>query len=118
VFHAAVAGAMVADQRLYNTRWRERTLGHPDDFPAHYAATSLVAEAERLSRPLLLMHGLADSNVHPVHTMRLSEALLAAGREHELVLLPGIGHHAIGHPTSTGPVLRRQLQFLQRHLTG
>jgi dipeptidyl-peptidase-4 len=117
VFHAAVAGAMVTDQRLYNTRWRERALGHPDEAPERYEATSLLAEAHRLSRPLLLMHGLADDNVHAVNTMRLHGALLDAGREHELVLLPGIGHHAIGHPTSTTPVLRRQLQFLHRHLT-
>lgn len=118
VFHVAVAGAMVTDQRLYNTRWRERTLGDPHEFPERYEATSLLAEAGRLSRPLLLMHGMADTNVHVANTMRLHGALLDAGREHELVLLPGVGHRALGDPRLTGPLLRRQLTFLRRHLTG
>ncbi|MGW2746501.1 prolyl oligopeptidase family serine peptidase [Streptomyces sp. NPDC001450] len=33
VFHAAVAGAGVTDQRLYHAHWRERFLGHPDEHP-------------------------------------------------------------------------------------
>jgi dipeptidyl-peptidase-4 len=115
VFHAAVAGAGPTDQRLYNTYWRERTLGHPDEFPERYDAASLVDEAPNLTRPLLLIHGLADTNVFPVHTLRMSRALLAAGRPHETLLLPGIGHSAIGSEV-TEPLLLRQLGFLRRHL--
>ncbi|MFE1314010.1 alpha/beta hydrolase family protein [Streptomyces sp. NPDC058755] len=59
------------------TVWRERFLGHPDEYPERYDACSLLGEAHRLTRPLLLIHGLADTNVRPVHTLRLSEALLA-----------------------------------------
>jgi len=115
VFHAAVAGAGVTDQRLYNAYWRERFLGHPDQFPDRYEACSLVRAAPKLSRPLLLVHGLADTNVYPVNTLRLSSALLAAGRPHEVLLLPGVGHQAIGDPV-TERLLRHQVRFLQRHL--
>jgi dipeptidyl-peptidase-4 len=111
VFHAAVAGAGVTDQRLYHAYWRERFLGHPDEFPERYEACSLVREAPKLTRPLLLMHGLADDKSHPVNTLRLSSALLAAGRPHEVLLLPGAGHHAI-----TAGLLWHQVRFLQRHL--
>lgn len=72
VFHAAVAGAGVTDQRLYNAHWRERFLGHPDEYPERYEACSLVRAAPELTRPLLLIHGLADTNVHPANTVRLS----------------------------------------------
>jgi dipeptidyl-peptidase 4 len=115
VFHVAVAGAGVADQHLYDAHWRERTLGHPDEFPERYEACSLIREAPNLTRPLLLMHGLADDNVFPVHTLRLSKALLAAGRPHELLLLPGIGHQAMDSPI-TENLLRHQVRFLQHHL--
>jgi dipeptidyl-peptidase-4 len=115
VFHAAVAGAGPTDQRLYNTHWRERTLGHPDEFPERYEQSSLLRAAPNLTRPLLLMHGLADTNVFPLHTLRMSQALLAAGRPHETLLLPGIGHAAIGFPATEG-LLQHQLQFLTRHL--
>ncbi|MEU1480665.1 prolyl oligopeptidase family serine peptidase [Streptomyces sp. NPDC005760] len=116
VFHAAVAGAGVADQRLYAAHWRERFLGHPDTFPDRYDACDLLLEAPRLARPLMLIHGLGDTNVPPVNTLRLSEALRAAGRPHELLLLPGTGHQPIGS-TLTGELLDRQARFLRRHLS-
>jgi dipeptidyl-peptidase-4 len=115
VFHAAVAGAMVTDQRRYHAYSRERFLGHPAEFPSRYDAGSLIAAAPGLTRPLLLMHGLADDNVRPEHTLRLSEALRAAGRPHEVVLLPDTGHSAIGSP-ATEEILSRQLDFLRRHV--
>jgi dipeptidyl-peptidase-4 len=115
VFRVAVAGAGVTDQRLYNAYWRERFLGHPGQFPDRYEACSLVRAAPQLTRPLLLIHGLADTNVYPVNTLRLSGALLAAGRPHEVLLLPGVGHQAMGHAV-TESLLWHQVRFLQRHL--
>ncbi len=115
VFHAAVAGAGVTDQLLYHAHVRERFLGDPATHPDRYAAWSLIAEAGALTRPLLLLHGLDDDNVHPLHTIRLSQALLAAGRPHEVLLRPGVGHHAIGAPGQEA-LLDHQAAFLKRHL--
>ncbi|MFC8361493.1 prolyl oligopeptidase family serine peptidase [Streptomyces griseorubiginosus] len=115
VFHAAVAGAGVTDQRLYHAHWRERFLGHPDLHPERYDACDLLRDAPGLTRPLLLIHGLADTNVPPVNTLRLSAALRAAGRPHELLILPGIGHQPVGS-TVTRQLLERQVDFLRRHL--
>ena len=115
VFHVAVAGAGITDQRLYNAYWRERFLGHPDQFPERYEALSLVRAAPKLTRPLLLIHGLADTNVYPAHTLRLSSALLAAGRPHEVLLLPGAGHQALSEEIAE-KLLWHQVRFLQRHL--
>ena len=82
VFHAAVAGAPVTDHRLYDTHYMERYLGHPDVEPENYERCSLIRDAPGLRRPLLLIHGLADDNVVVAHTLRLSAALMAAGRPH------------------------------------
>ncbi|MFE9425008.1 prolyl oligopeptidase family serine peptidase [Kitasatospora sp. NPDC006697] len=111
VFHAAVAGAAVTDQRLYDTHWRERFLGHPDEHPERYEASSLLRDAPALSRPLLLVHGLADDNVWAANTLRLSAALLAAGRPHEVLPLSGVTHAAV-----SAPLLDHQAGFLRRHL--
>jgi dipeptidyl-peptidase-4 len=116
VFHAAVAGAGVTDQRLYNAPWRERFLGHPDEHPEWYEACSLLLDAPKLTRPLMLIHGLADENVFPANTLRLSTALLAAGRAHEVLLLPGVGHAALSVPSGAA-MLHHQLRFLRQHLT-
>jgi len=75
----------------------------------------LIRAAPQLTRPLLLIHGLADTNVYPVHTLRLSSALLAAGRPHEVLLLPGAGHQALSEEIGE-QVLWHQVRFLQRHL--
>jgi dipeptidyl-peptidase-4 len=94
VFHAAIAGAPVTDWRLYDTHYTERYLGiEPSGADADaYERSSLFADAASLSRPLLLIHGLADDNVVVAHTLRLSGALMAAGRPHTVLPLPGVTH--------------------------
>ncbi|MGV9269873.1 prolyl oligopeptidase family serine peptidase [Kitasatospora sp. NPDC003701] len=115
VFHAAVAGAAPTDHRLYDTHWKERFLGHPDEHPERYDACSLIPDAAGLRRPLLLVHGLADDNVLPAHALRLSAALLAAGRPHELLPLSGTTHSP-SDETVAENLLLHQLDFLRRGL--
>jgi dipeptidyl-peptidase-4 len=115
VFHAAVAGAPVVDQRWYDTHWKERFLGHPDAYPEHYERSSLLAEAASLSRPLLLIHGLLDDNVAVAHTLRLSTALAAAGRPHEVLALAGTTHLP-ADPALVEHLLTYQRDFLRRTL--
>jgi dipeptidyl-peptidase-4 len=115
VFHAGIAGAPPTDMRLYDTHWRERFLGHPDAHPDVYDRNSLLADAPLLRRPLLLVHGLADDNVFAAHTLRLSAALLAAGRPHEVLPLPGASH-LVSSQAVTQNLLLHQLDFLQRAL--
>ncbi|WP_067455668.1 S9 family peptidase [Actinomadura macra] len=92
VFHAGIAGAPVTDWRLYDTHYTERYLGHPDEEPEGYAANSLIEMAGGLERPLMIIHGLADDNVVAAHTLRLSSALVAAGRPHTVLPLSGVTH--------------------------
>jgi dipeptidyl-peptidase-4 len=112
VFHAAVAGAPVTDWRLYDTHYTERYLGHPDRHPDAYRRSSLLDDADRLRRPLLLIHGLADDNVLAAHTLRLSARLLAAGRPHSVLPLPGVTHLAVQEAVAEN-LLHLQLRFLR-----
>ncbi len=114
-FHAAVAGAPVSDMRLYDTFYNERYLGHPDEHPEAYAHNSLLADAPKLERPLMLIHGLADDNVVVAHTLRLSSALLAAGRPHTVLPLSGVTHMARQEVVAENLVLL-QVEFLRRAL--
>jgi dipeptidyl-peptidase-4 len=115
VFHAAISGAGPSDQRLYDTHWRERFLGHPDEFPEDYERSSPINDAAKLERPLLLVHGLADDNVVPAHTLRLSAALLAAGRYHQVLPLSGATHMPTDEAAVEG-LMRHQLRFLMDSL--
>ena len=115
VFHAAVAGAPVTDWRLYDTHYTERYLGHPGSHPEAYELTDLCAEAASLTRPLLLIHGLADDNVVAAHTLQLSRALLEAGRPHRVLPLSGVTHMT-PQPEVAENLLLVQLAFLQEAL--
>lgn len=92
VFHAAVAGAPVTDWRLYDTGYTERYLGLPQDDPDAYDTSSLIPLAPLLTRPLLIIHGLADDNVVVANTLQFSSALLTAGRPHAVLPLSGVTH--------------------------
>lgn len=115
VFHAAVAGAPVTEWGLYDTCYTERYLGDPNEHPDVYDRNSLTGRAGQLTRPLLLIHGLADDNVVVAHTLRLSGALLAAGRAHEVLPLTGITHMASGETVAEN-LLLAQVEFFRRAL--
>ena len=117
VFHAAVAGAPVTDWRLYDTHYTERYLGLPGERPAHYRRTSLLEDAARLERPLLLVHGLVDDNVVVAHTLQMSSALLAAGRPHTVLPLSGVTHMTPQEVVAEN-LLRLQVAFLRSALSG
>ena len=117
VFHAGVVGAPVTDQRLYDTFYTERYLGMPQDEPEAYRRSTLVDEAGSLSRPMLLIHGLADDNVFVANTLRLSAGMFEAGKWHELVLIPS-ATHLTRSTAVTENILRVQADFLRRTLVG
>ena len=120
VFHAAVVGAPVTDLRLYDTHYQERYLGLPDRQPEVYAANSVVTDdglsgAVAPHRPMMIVHGLADDNVVVAHTLRLSSALLADGRPHEVIPLSGVTHMTPQEQVAEN-LLLLQVEFLQRSL--
>jgi dipeptidyl-peptidase-4 len=117
VFHAAVSGAPVTDWHLYDTHYTERYLGQPDQDDEAYERSSLIPLPERavVTRPLMLIHGLADDNVVVAHTLRLSGALLAAGYPHSVLPLTGATHMA-SQETVRENMLLLQLDFLRRSI--
>jgi dipeptidyl-peptidase-4 len=115
VFHAGVAGAPVTDWALYDTHYTERYLGLPEEEPDNYAHNSLIEDAGKLDRPLLLIHGLADDNVVAAHTLRLSSALLANGRPHTVLPLSGVTHMTPQEVVAEN-LLHLQVHFLRSAL--
>jgi dipeptidyl-peptidase-4 len=115
VFHVGIAGAPVTDWALYDTFYTERYLGTPKEQPEAYRSSSLVDDAPALSRPLLLIHGLADDNVVAAHTLRLSQRLTDAGRPHSVLPLTGVTHMT-PQETIAENLLLLQVDFLNQHL--
>lgn len=115
IFAVAIAGAPVTDWSLYDTFYTERYLGTPQANPEVYRRCSLLDDAPSLSRPLLVIHGLADDNVVAAHTLRFSQRLTESGRPHSVLPLTGVTHMTPQEAVAEN-LLLLQVEFLQRHL--
>jgi dipeptidyl-peptidase-4 len=101
--------------RLYDTFYTERYLGLPDEQPDVYARNNLLTMADRLERPLMIVHGMVDDNVAVAHTLRLSTALLEAGKAHSVLPLTGVTHMPKRENVAEN-LLLLQVAFLHEHL--
>ncbi len=114
VFRAGVAGAPVVDFADYDTAYTERYLGTPATDPDGYKASNVLTYAPNLQRPLLIMHGLTDDNVYFENTVKLTQALIAAGKPYNLLLLPGT--HLLPDPLLRARVDESRAAFFKAHL--
>jgi dipeptidyl-peptidase-4 len=115
IFRAGISGAPVTDMRLYDTHYSERYLGMPDRDAQAYANADLIPDAAKLEGELLLFHGLADDNVYAAHSLRMSKALMEAGRRHAMIPLSGITHRPVD-PAAAEAMLRIEVDFLRQSL--
>lgn len=116
VFHAAVAGAPVTEWALYDTHYSERYLGDPKENPEVYARNSITGDAAGSRGELLIIHGLADDNVFAAHGLRLSAALLKAGKQHSMIPMPGVTHMSPSDEQDAEQFLLFQLNWINRAL--
>jgi acylaminoacyl-peptidase len=113
-FSAAVSLYGISDLASY---WGDGAWGYtysdiatagsfPWNAPELYSGRSPLFRADRITTPLLLLHGAADANVPPSESEQLYTALAVQGKEVELVLFPDEDHgiwanpvHRDGHRT-------------------
>lgn len=91
-FRAGVAVAPVSDWALYDTHYTERYMGLPDDNTDGYHQANVLTHLDKLSAPLLLMHGMADDNVLFTHSTMIMARLQQLGKAFELMTYPGAKH--------------------------
>ncbi len=115
VWKAAIAGAPVTDWKLYDTIWTERYFGTPKENPEGYKDSALTY-AGNLKDHLLIVHGLADDNVHTQNTIQMSDAFIKAGLPFEQALYPGQKHGF--RPVYSRHFYERAAEFFQRQLMG
>jgi dipeptidyl aminopeptidase/acylaminoacyl peptidase len=113
VYTAGVALSGPHDARYFNAGFVEAYDGADD--PEAWARASNVDLADRLAGRLLLIHGEMDDQVHPDHTLRLADRLVAADKDFELLIVPGAEHTYIDR---LAYVRKRCWDFLVRELMG
>lgn len=108
-YKAAYAACGCHDNRMDKIWWNEQWMSYPID--ESYIASSNVENASKLERPLMLVVGELDDNVDPASTMQVVNALEKAGKDFELVVIPG-AHHTMGE--SYGE--HKRYDFFVKHL--
>jgi dipeptidyl-peptidase 4 len=114
IFKAAVAGAPVTDWAFYDTAYTERYMKTPQQNPDGYKSTSALTYAAKLQRPLLIIHGITDDNVHFGNTLALIEALYVAGKRAEVITLSAT--HMVPDPKLNLAREQVQIDFFRQHL--
>lgn len=138
-YTAAVSSAGNHDNNIYNQWWGETHHGVKEvkkdvkktekDSITGRDTTYTVKESKfeskiptniqlagRLKGHLMLVTGDADNNVHPGNTFRMADALIKAGKNFDLVLLPGVAHSFAGPPAEY--YQRKMWYHFAKHLLG
>lgn len=89
-YKVGVASSGNHDLRLDKAWWPEVNMGNADD--PTWERNSNMSVATNLKGKLMLIHGDIDDNVPVVASLRLSDALIKAGKPHELVILLNTNH--------------------------
>ena len=112
-FRAGVALSGSHDARYIGLGWAENVDGA--DNPEAWQRASNVEIADQLQGKLLLVHGELDDTVHPDHSLALADAVIAAGKDCEVVVVPGCEHLFIDRMAY---VRTKAWDFLVRALMG
>lgn len=89
-YKAAYSSCGCHDNRMDKIWWNEQWMSYPID--SSYIECSNVENAYKLNRPLMIVVGELDDNVDPSSTIQVVNALQKAGKDFELVYLPGERH--------------------------
>ncbi|QEC54132.1 prolyl oligopeptidase family protein [Anseongella ginsenosidimutans] len=113
-YKVAVASSGDHDHRMEKAWWPEMYMGWPVD--SAYHLQSNITMADKMQGKLLLVHGGIDENVNPSATFKLAEALIRAGKNFDMLIIPGSGHGYTGHYGEY--FTRKRWNYFIEHLLG
>lgn len=106
------------DNRNYEDDWGERyhaLLTKGPNGTDNYTDEANQTLARNLKGKLLLAHGTLDDNVPPENTLLVVDALMKAGKDFDLLMIPNAAH---GYGAATNYMMRRRWDYFVTHLMG
>lgn len=119
-FKVGVAQAGNHNNLSYEDDWAERYHGpmiKNEDGTSNYTGQDNAAHAANLKGKLFLIHGMLDDNVPVQSTLLVVDALVAANKDFDLLLLPQ-SRHGYGLGDVGMYVMRRRWDYFVKHLLG
>ena len=116
-YKVAVSQAGNHDNRNYEDDWGEKWQGLLEtyaDGTTNYDNQANQLLAGNLEGKLLLAHGTMDTNVPVYSTLLVVDALIAANKDFDLIIMPNRGH-GFGNEAY---MMRRRWDYFVRHLLG
>jgi len=115
-FGAGAALRSVTDWAHYNHGYTARILNQPQGDTLAFRRSSPIFFAEGLADPLLIAHGMVDTNVEFQDVVRLAQRLVELGKGNwELAVYP-VENHGFVRPDSWTDEYRRILDLFERVL--
>ena len=115
IWQCGIAIAPVTSWRLYDSAYTERYMRRPQVNSSGYEKADVMNLAKDLTGTLLLVHGLADDNVHAQHSWLYVDALVQAGKQFEMQMYVD-DNHSIRKPANKEHLHKRILLFLEKNL--
>ncbi len=115
IFACGIAVAPVTDWRLYDSGYTERFMRRPQVNEGGYDATDLSRMADKLQGRLLLVHGLADDNVHCQNAWKYIDALVEADKQFDMQIYPD-DNHFLKKRNNYKHLYNRKWEFVQKWL--
>lgn len=115
VFKAGVAVAAPTDWKFYDTIYTERYMRTPKENPNGYKAASAFTRANKLNGNLLIIHGMADDNVHFQNVAEYSEHLVQLDKQFDMQVYTNRNHGIYGGNTRNH-LYRRMTNFFLNNL--
>lgn len=115
VFQAGIAVAPVTNWKWYDSIYTERYMQTEAENEQGYAENSPVNFTEKLKGKYLLVHGLADDNVHFQHSAEMANQLISNGKQFDTMFYPN-KNHGIGGGVTRLHLYRLMTNFLDKNL--
>ena len=116
-YKVAVSQAGNHDNRNYADEWGEKYHGMEvkgEDGSSNYDSQANQLVVDNLKGKLLIAHGTTDTNVTPYSTLVVVEALIAANKDFDMIMLPNRGHGFAREPF----MMRKRWDYFVKHLMG
>jgi dipeptidyl-peptidase-4 len=115
-FKMGVAVAPVTNWKYYDNIYTEGFMQTPKENPGGYESNSPINHASGLKGKLLIVHGMADDNVHTQNTYDFITALTAANKQFEMQLYPNSNHGIYTGTNTTYHLYTRLAEFIVKNL--
>jgi len=115
VFKMAIAVAPVTNWRYYDTIYTERYMRTPQENPDGYDDNSPINHVDKLEGKYLLIHGMADDNVHFQNAVEMSESLIRANKQFDYYAYPNRNHGIYGF-NARMHLYTKMTDFIQENL--